>query len=134
MSEHHKHLHDKFNETGWTCCLMFDLVLSILLIVGSILVLVIFIMRCKSRIQLLNMKRNYAPNTKIIGFFHPNWYVSVLIFNFILFSDAGAGGEKVLWSAVSAIQNAKGSLGKKDTNVRIHIYSGSEMNPEDILE
>jgi alpha-1,2-mannosyltransferase len=53
---------------------------------------------------------------------------------FCYFSDAGAGGEKVLWSAVSAIQRAKGQLGKKDANIRIHIYSGSQMNPEDILE
>jgi hypothetical protein len=40
-------------------------------------------------------KKNYKLNpkllqTKIIGFFHPN-------------CDAGAGGEKVLWQAVSAI-------------------------------
>ena len=58
----------------------------------------------------------------------------ILIFVFRYFSDAGAGGEKVLWSAVSAIQRAKGQLGKKDSNIRIHIYSGSQMNPEDILE
>ena len=40
-------------------------------------------------------KKNYKLNpkllqTKIIGFFHPS-------------CDAGAGGEKVLWQAVSAI-------------------------------
>ena len=37
--------------------------------------------------QWLKMRAN---STKILGFFHPN-------------CDAGAGGEKVLWSAVAAV-------------------------------
>lgn len=65
---------------------------------------------------MMKLKDKYGKDTKIISFFHPN-------------CDAGAGGEKVLWSAVAAVQNSKELEGK----VEVFIYSGSQMNPEDIL-
>ena len=48
-------------------------------------------------------------------------------------SDAGAGGEKVLWTAVAAVQKA-GKLGKKEHPIKIYIYSGSLLQPQEILQ
>ena len=48
----------------------------------------------------------------------------------LFFSDHGAGGEKVLWTAIKGLQD------HKDPNVNIHIlvYSASSMPFKKILE
>lgn len=51
------------------------------------------------------------------------------------FSDNGAGGEKVLWTAIKAIQNNTESLGKKGhEKIVVLVYSGSQMQADEILE
>ena len=54
----------------------------------------------------------------------------MLISFLILISDHGAGGEKVLWTAIKALQD------HKDPNLNIHIlmYSASTMASKQILE
>ena len=48
-------------------------------------------LRLQKRQKLTSYKSKIGqPDCKVIGFFHPN-------------CDAGAGGEKVLWSAVAAL-------------------------------
>jgi hypothetical protein len=46
-----------------------------------------------------NRRRRYS-----VGFFHPYWYVSCSSLTYLMFnlynSDAGGGGERVLWCAV----------------------------------
>lgn len=63
-------------------------------------------------------KRNAALKKKLsgrksIGIFHP-------------YCNAGGGGERVLWCAVRAIQS-------KYPNHHIYIYTGDDVNPDDIL-
>jgi len=65
--------------------------------------------------------------------FLPSQLVSSFFSDKLNFSDCGAGGEKVLWAAVSAVQRAK-TIGKKDSKIQIHIYSGSKLSAKDILE
>ena len=55
------------------------------------------------------------PTYPIIGFFHPE-------------SDGGAGGEKVLYQAIKAIQLSKFN------DLNIVIYSGSDKKPMAILD
>jgi alpha-1,2-mannosyltransferase len=50
------------------------------------------------------------PKAPIIGFFHPE-------------CDGGAGGEKVLYQAIKAIQESKYN------DLNILIYSGSDKKP-----
>mmetsp|Transcript_18405 Transcript_18405/g.31475 ORF Transcript_18405/g.31475 Transcript_18405/m.31475 type:complete len:118 (+) Transcript_18405:3-356(+) len=68
----------------------------------------------------LKDKYKIEKDALIIGFFHPN-------------CDAGAGGEKVLWQAVQALQS-KANLANLGRKVHILIYSGSQMADEDILD
>lgn len=53
----------------------------------------------------------------MVGFFHPN-------------CDHGAGGEKVLWTAVKALQDYK----DPKVNIHIFVYSASSMPHKKILE
>ena len=54
-----------------------------------------------------------------------------MIFFLYACSDCGAGGEKVLWQAVKAIQNYSG---KKDEKIHVLMYSGSKLMPDQILK
>lgn len=52
---------------------------------------------------------------KLIGFFHPYWCVHTthmlsdpyLVFNSVSYSNAGGGGERVLWTAIAALQRTE---------------------------
>ena len=81
-------------------------------VLSSLLGVLLFLVFLTRVNQWLKMRSN---KTKVIGFFHPN-------------CDAGAGGEKVLWSAVAAVQRDR-ALSKN----LIHIYSGSTLTPAQIL-
>ncbi|KAK9811429.1 hypothetical protein WJX72_003813 [[Myrmecia] bisecta] len=54
------------------------------------------------------------PLQGTVGFFHPN-------------ADGGGGGERVLWCAVAAIQQA-------DPNLQIIIYSGEKLSAVDLAQ
>lgn len=79
----------KFEE--WSAGLVFAILGATLLAILIIAAVLIAIVRLKSSLQLNELKKSFdgvkPNNVKILGFFHPN-------------CDAGAGGEKVLWSAV----------------------------------
>jgi len=68
---------------------------------------------------------NVSPNDRqrFVGFFHPYWWVKctsivILLFNFLLEdSNAGGGGERVLWSAIAILQ-------AKEPEIVSIIYSG----------
>ena len=74
----------------WLLFLSFIVFLAILLFCMLITRLNFFFQ--KSRKALLLFKDKKA---KIIAFFHPNWYYNSN--DYVLFSDGGAGGEKVLF-------------------------------------
>jgi ALG11 mannosyltransferase N-terminus len=76
-----------------------------------------------------------SPEKKIIGFFHPYWSVTssgnVKAFTDstqeLPASNAGGGGERVLWTAIAALQ-------RTDPNVVSVVYSGDvEATKEDII-
>ncbi len=52
----------------------------------------------------------------------------MVIFLIIIYSDGGAGGEKVLYQAIKAIQMSKYN------QMNILVYSGSEKLPMEILD
>ncbi|KAK9297536.1 hypothetical protein QLX08_008773 [Tetragonisca angustula] len=77
------------------------------LIILSILLLIL-------RKQYSKMRANRTHSETVVAFFHP-------------YCNSGGGGERVLWAAVSAIQN-------KYPNVHIAIYTGDlDAHPEQIL-
>jgi alpha-1,2-mannosyltransferase len=60
----------------------------------------------------------------------------VSTFIYILFfinSDAGAGGEKVLWQAIKALQNHN-MFNNKQYNIHILVYSASSLTLKEILK
>ena len=59
--------------------------------------------------------RKASGDVKVLGFFHP-------------FCDAGGGGEKVLFQAISAIQN------KASSPVTVMIYSASDKSIKEITD
>jgi alpha-1,2-mannosyltransferase len=81
----------------WTLPIFLKVLSTVLSSLAGVLIFLAFLTRFN---QWLKMRSN---KSKILGFFHPN-------------CDAGAGGEKVLWSAVAAVQRA-GALSKKDKPV-----------------
>jgi alpha-1,2-mannosyltransferase len=89
------------------------MVAAFVIFVGSALVLHI-----STYLRLRNTKKKFSKKLTIIGFFHPN-------------CDGGAGGEKVLWSAVQALQMQKM---KNDEKLQILIYSASKMPVSEILD
>ena len=113
--------HDKVVFETWSIGLLFHVIVSVValgLLIASILIIV---SRLNYYLKLRALKKQkFQPNTKIVGFFHPN-------------CDAGAGGEKVLWSAVQALQRTS-EFEKRKTPVQILVYSGSKMEHRDILE
>lgn len=95
------------------------------------------------RRQLSNYKRYLSTNqsTRLIGFFHPYWSVLPLQFSkphtkfdclglttFLknLFSNAGGGGERVLWTALSYMQRQQ----DKD---HFLVYTGDDMSKQEML-
>eukprot|EP00347_Sterkiella_histriomuscorum_P012414 403368671 len=91
-----------------------------LLSLGTIAILTIIciiLMRLKTWNQLKYFKGYLkAQNFPIIGFFHPQ-------------CDGGAGGEKVLYQAIQAIQEDP-----VFKNSKVLIYSGSKKEPSEILK
>lgn len=92
-------------------------------------ILFVLWLKTKAYTRLADHKRKVGRNhklnpgqrpTKVIGFFHPN-------------CDHGAGGEKVLWQAVSALQKYVEVTTNK-FNIQVLIYSGSKMKVEDIVQ
>lgn len=66
---------------------------------------------------------------KSIAIFHPFWY-NKLHTNYVIYlgSDAGGGGERVLWTAIGAIQNAY-------PGIKIFIYTAkNDLPAESIMQ
>lgn len=62
-----------------------------------------------------------------VGFFHPYWYV-LFLNSQLIYSNAGGGGERVLWTAIKTIQT-------QFPHVISIVYSGDvDVTPEAILE
>jgi hypothetical protein len=82
--------------------------------VASIVIFVLsaILLNVSTYLRLRETRSKFSKKLRVIGFFHPN-------------CDAGAGGEKVLWSAVQALQIKKMS---EDERLQILIYSASKMN------
>ncbi len=108
----------KSKEFEWSLTLLVLIFLSTLVIFAGIIVISAIILRISTILRLREAKKKFFANTKIIGFFHPN-------------CDAGAGGEKVLWSAVQALQLKQESGSER---VQILIYSASQMDEAAILD
>lgn len=62
-----------------------------------------------------------SPNTRLLGFFHPYWYVrNTLAYTKDSLTDssnAGGGGERVLWTAIKAMQ-------RNEPDIVSVVYSG----------
>ena len=78
----------KYSNWEWSITLVSLMIVSSIIIAVLIFIIAASILNLSNCLRLrANKKRFFKSNTKIIGFFHPN-------------CDAGAGGEKVLWSAI----------------------------------
>ncbi|KAK0072771.1 hypothetical protein PV326_014127, partial [Microctonus aethiopoides] len=83
-------------------------------IIALVIILPIALIYWRREFAKRREKCDKNKNKIVIGFFHP-------------YCNAGGGGERVLWSAIQAIQ-------KKYSNVRIVVYTGDlEADPEAIL-
>ncbi len=89
-------------------------VLALAIILGMLIGLVRAQQYLKRR-KVIDSLQKENPTYPIIGFFHPE-------------SDGGAGGEKVLYQAIKAIQQSKFN------DLNIVIYSGSDKKPMAILD
>jgi alpha-1,2-mannosyltransferase len=82
----------------------------------------LLIVLCGRRLRAANRPRRSAvfsalgiTNTehkRLVGFFHPYWRVPHFLVQPLLiksghFSNAGGGGERVLWTAIAAMQRAE---------------------------
>lgn len=109
----------------WTVHLILSLVVFFAICFFVLFLLSIILLKVRSLSTLKVVKAKLARNrelnrgkkqAKIVGFFHPN-------------CDHGAGGEKVLWTAIKAMQTQS----EPDINTQILLYSASDSTLEVIL-
>ena len=81
----------KAKDFEWSITLACLLTISTFVAVIVIFVLSAIVLNVSTYLRLRETKNKFSKKLRVIGFFHPN-------------CDAGAGGEKVLWSAVQALQ------------------------------
>ena len=87
------------------------IVLAAIILCFFVFMRIITYLRIKQNRAILN-----APNSPIIGFFHPA-------------ADACGGGEKVLFNAISALQSSI-----ENEKIKIVVYSGSLKPKKDIFK
>lgn len=112
----------------WDKETIFIIIWCALIFVIMCSVLIIMCLKTKAYQVLAEHKRKVGRNhklnpgqrpTKVVGFFHPN-------------CDDGAGGEKVLWQAVKALQNYNEDKQNK-FNIQVLIYSNSKLTADEII-
>jgi len=117
---------NKIEFDSWSLSLILNVGVRCGIVIAALVAFAILTTRVRTHIQLNQLKKRIAREkgvkspVLVIGFFHPN-------------CDAGAGGEKVLWQAVKALQNSKGAFGKKEPHVHIQVYSGSTMDTQEMI-
>jgi len=99
----------KYKAFEWSITLVSMLAFSTIVTTAVIFVASAVVLQISTYLRLRDSKKKHSKKLTIIGFFHPN-------------CDGGAGGEKVLWSAVQAMQMRKIKSSEK---LEILIYSAS---------
>ena len=104
-----------------------------LLVVFSVPVLYTYLLRFKNASKRASLLRQ-MDRSRIVGFFHPHWWVYLSPFNshpLILIryiSNAGGGGERVLWTAIAYLQRTEPQLA-------MVVYTGDiDVSRERIVE
>ena len=108
--------------TSLFCLFLFQLPLAwfILNVYGSRLR---FTNRTRRSALLREMNVTRDEKIRLVGFFHPYWWIFLRAFPLTLsdavksWSNAGGGGERVLWTAIAALQ-------RSDPDVLSVVYSG----------
>ena len=103
-----------------------QLLLLVVIAIGGGLISLRWLLR-----QRLRKKRRFSGENVVIGFFHPYWYGSYwssLLSKANELSNAGGGGEKVLWQAVKATQDRYSSC-------ICVVYTGdTDASPDQIIQ
>ncbi len=101
---------------------LFNYTISFVLIFITFIVALIFFAKSKvlSRKEEQNDASKANPKKIRLAFFHPKWFPYFFFeWVFWLFSNAGGGGEKVLWCMVQALMKEY-----SQNNLEIAIYTG----------